>query len=257
MRVTLTLILLFAGPAMLAGCGSSCGCDVQTETPDRTEQTPSAGSADRPVIGRMSAVEDLPAYEYAVYVPAESAADRPWPTILYLHGSGMRGDDIDRIKSWPMAARPMDPNFPFLVVMPQCPEGQRWNPQALSALLDEIEQQYPVDPNRIYLTGQSMGGYGTWALAQFQPQRFAALVPVCGRGDPNSAELFVDTPIWAFHGQLDQAVPVSGTTDMVEAIRAAGGEPRVRIYPDQGHQIWDTVYGTQQLYDWLLAQRRR
>ncbi|MFG0253335.1 MAG: prolyl oligopeptidase family serine peptidase, partial [Phycisphaerales bacterium JB038] len=127
---------------------------------------------------------------------------------------------------------------------------------ALVALLDAVSDAYAVDADRLYVTGLSMGGYGAWALAARQPHRFAALAPICGGGDPATATSFVHLPVWAFHGAQDNVVPVRRTQEMVEALRQAGAEARLTIYPDAGHDSWTETYENPKLYEWLLAQSR-
>ena len=115
----------------------------------------------------------------------------------------------------------------------------------------------PVDPDRVYLTGESMGGYGTWEIAVRYPDRFAAIAPVCGVGEAWLASRLVNLPVWAFHGAQDDRVPLRGSQEMVEAVTKCGGRPKLTVYPDMGHMIGDFVYGNEELYRWLLAQRRR
>jgi predicted peptidase len=197
---------------------------------------------------------DLP---YLLAEPDQVA--EPWPVVLFLHGAGERGDDLDLVTFHgpPMQAR-AGQQLPFLLVAPQCPEDSWWNWQteALIALLDEIKANHPVDPGRIYLTGLSMGGMGVWELAARYPDRFAALIPICGIGGPWFASRLAEIPVWAFHNEDDQAVPVSGTTEVVEAIKAAGGNARMTIKPTGGHDSWTAAYDDPQLYAWMLEQHR-
>lgn len=246
---------------LLIACLTVCLCLTVGCKPNdgNTRIAPQAEPAEapRPLILRIDAKDDLPAYEYAVYLPSQADIEKPWPTILFLHGAGMRGDDINRIKTWPMAGQPMKPDFPFLVVMPQCPAGEYWNPDALLVMLDEIKASYPVDTARIYLTGQSMGGYGTWKLACQSPQTFAAIAPLCGGGDPNRAKALARMPIWVFHGEQDKVVPLAKTDAMVQAVKTAGGHPKVTVYPKLGHQIWQRTYSNPNLYVWFLDHAKK
>jgi predicted peptidase len=200
------------------------------------------------------------ALRYLLYLPEDYAADheRRWPLILFLHGAGERGADLARIKAHGL------PNvlegkrdFPFVVVSPQCPPRERWRPDLLAALLDEIEATYRIDSERIYVTGLSMGGFGTWALAILQPRRFAAIAPVCGGGRPEEVAAIKHVPAWVFHGALDDIVPLEHSTVMVEALRAVGGDVRFTVYPDLAHDSWTPTYENPELYEWLLAHRRR
>ena len=197
--------------------------------------------------------------KYLLFLP-ENFYDKQqqWPLILFLHGSGVRGDDLEKIKK---AGLPRivetKKDFPFVVVSPQCPKDKFWpsQNQVLIALLVELTEKYPIDPNRIYLTGLSMGGFGAWQLGCKYPERFAAVVPVCGGGDTTEACRLKDTPIWAFHGALDDTVPVEQTTKMIEAIKKCGGNPKITIYPDVGHDSYKLAYDDPELYKWLLQQK--
>ena len=202
-------------------------------------------------------------HRYVVYVPRDYTADRKWPVILFLHGAGERGDDglkqadvgIGR------AVRFHSERYPAVVVMPQCATGDRWSGRmAEMALktLDRTMEEYSIDPDRQYLTGLSMGGYGSWLIASQHPTRFAAVVPICGGGNPaEMASKLTAIPIWNFHGDDDRAVPVTRSREMVEAIKAAGGTKiRYTEYPNVGHNSWDAAYATKEMTDWLFAQKR-
>ncbi len=128
---------------------------------------------------------------------------------------------------------------------------------ALVALLDEVSATYAIDDDRLYVTGLSMGGYGTWGLAARQPNRFAAIAPICGGGDPTKAASFAHVPVWAFHGGKDSVVPVRRTQEMIEALRATGAEARLTIYPDADHDSWTETYANPKLYEWLLSHTLR
>ena len=138
------------------------------------------------------------------------------------------------------------------------PQSRRfgWNVDALIGLLDHVVSKYRVDPRRIYLTGLSMGGYGTWSLAARAPDRFAAIVPICGGGSPDNAEKLKNLPIWVFHGAKDRVVPVSRSEQMVEAIKAVGGNVKFTVYPDVAHDSWTETYNDPKLYEWLLKHKR-
>ena len=144
----------------------------------------------------------------------------------------------------------------MIVISPQCPKGEWWNPATLSKLLDEVSANYRVDPDQVYVTGLSMGGFGTWSLAMHSPQRFAAIVPICGGGDENRAKEIAHIPAWIFHGGKDNVIPPSRSEKMEAALKAAGGTPKLTIYPDASHDSWTEAYNTEALYDWLLAQKR-
>ncbi|MGB2938002.1 MAG: prolyl oligopeptidase family serine peptidase [Phycisphaerae bacterium] len=199
--------------------------------------------------------------KYLLYVPdAYNRTPTKWPLVLFLHGAGERGDDLELVeKHGPPKLIAQGREFPAIIVSPQCPKDTWWTDHvaALEALLDEIVARYRVDEDRIYVTGISMGGFGTWALAFDQPQRFAALGVICGRGDPAKAALLKHVPIWVFHGAKDQTVPLKDSQDMVEALQAAGGSPKFTVYPDAGHDSWTRTYEDPAFWEWLFAQRRR
>jgi len=195
---------------------------------------------------------------YQMFLPSFFEKGEPLPLMLFLHGSGERGKDLDDVKQWgPPRFLPDRPDFPFIVVSPQCPRGQWWDIEVLVALLDKLESTFAIDPDAIVVTGLSMGGYGAWSLAAAHPERFAAIAPICGGGDPATAGRLVDLPIWNFHGSDDEVVPEHKSLDIVEAIRAAGGT-RVKhtSYPGVPHESWPIAYSSDALWRWLLAQRR-
>lgn len=190
------------------------------------------------------------------YDPEEYDKEKSWPMILFLHGAGESGSDLDKVKAHgPPKIVQMKKDFPFIVVSPQS-RRFGWNVDALIALLDHVVSKHRVDPHRIYLTGLSMGGYGTWSLAAHAPDRFAAIVPICGGGNPDDAEKLKNLPIWVFHGAKDRTVPVSRSERMVEAIKAAGGNVEFTVYPDAGHDSWTETYDDPKLYEWLLKHKR-
>ncbi len=197
---------------------------------------------------------------YLLYLPVDHTwAGKAFPFIYFLHGAGERGNDPKILKrqALPKIVETI-PGFRFIVVSPQCPAYSGWSMAFLTALLDEIVPQLRVDTDRIYLTGISMGGYATWSLASLQPDRFAAVAPVCGGGDPSRAHRLKDLPIWAFHGALDDIVPPGESQTMVDAVREAGGtEVRFTVYPEAGHDSWTPTYNNPELYDWFLAHKRK
>ena len=198
---------------------------------------------------------------YWLFLPNDydEEAGKTWPLLLFLHGSGERGSDIDKVKVHGPPKLLDDPAIasvcPFITVSPQCPDDQSWSPLQLGLLLDELEKRYAVDKDRVYVTGLSMGGFGTWGLLYQFPDRFAAGAPICGGFDPAAAERFVDIPLWVFHGAQDAAVKVTMSSDLVEAIRAAGGNRvQLTVYPDLEHDSWTVTYDNRELYRWLLRQ---
>jgi predicted peptidase len=187
-----------------------------------------------------------------------------FPLIFFLHGSGERGSNVNEVKKHGIAKIvERDAAFPFIAVSPQCPEGQDWFMQAdaLLMLLDEVKRKYAVDPARVYLTGLSMGGYDAWYLGSEHSERFAAVVPICGGvngmlGYPERVAGLRHTPVWAFHGAKDDAVPIGETKALVRTLRRAGGRPKLTIYPDVGHDSWTRTYDNPALYRWLLKHKR-
>jgi len=198
--------------------------------------------------------------KYLLFLPEDyGKKEQLWPMILFLHGMGERGSNLEKVKTHgPPSIVEKQNNFPFIVVSPQCPQNQMWsdNIDMLINLIDDIAGRYDVDTDRIYLTGLSMGGYGTWSLAAEYPGRFAAIVPICGGGPTEKACNLKNVPIWAFHGALDNLVPVNESQVMVQAVNACGGNARLTVYPDVSHPSWVPAYNNNELYDWLLTHRR-
>jgi predicted peptidase len=180
--------------------------------------------------------------------------------MLFLHGAGERGDNLDRVKAWgPPKMIEDGHDFGAIVISPQCPSDTWWTDHLdlLVALLDEIEEKYNVDDDRIYVTGLSMGGYGTFALAARQPDRFAAIMPICGGGVYFDALRLTRLPMWVFHGEDDRVVPVEESRRMVEIANSRGGEcARLTVFPDTGHNSWSEAYGSEQTWAWLFEQER-
>jgi predicted peptidase len=178
--------------------------------------------------------------------------------LLYLHGSGERGDDLNKVKAWgPPKLISEGMKFPFIVVSPQCPVGQGWDVYVLKQLLDHLLKTYNVDKNRIYLTGLSMGGFGTWAMATAFPEYFAAIAPICGGGDSQSAYRIKDIPCQVFHGKLDKAVPEQRSAEMVDALKKLGADVKYTVLPEGGHAAsWIYAYNKADLWNWFLSQKK-
>lgn len=193
---------------------------------------------------------------YLLYLPEDYAKTKKrYPLVLFLHGSGERGDNVEAVAvHGPPKEVKNGRNFPFILVSPQCPAGSWWDPNVLTALLDTVEKKYRVDKNRVYVTGLSMGGYGAYALAARTPERFAAIAPICGAGDPAMAPRLKDVPVWAAHGTKDMAVPFEEGKKLIDAIVAAGNKQVVfHVVQDGGHDVWTEVYSGTEVYDWLLS----
>jgi len=258
--------------------------------------------------------ESLPQYNCLIYIPEDYAKSKgPWPLVVFLHGAGETGTDIEKVKvHGPPKLIVAGKTFPAIIVSPQSPpraaaaakapaaatptvaatstaaaaatatataaapaatstgsaaaapaksagRGARggWQPKPLEGLIDEIQKKYDVDPKRIYVTGLSMGGMGTWALAIDQPDRFAALAPMAARGDATEVAVLKDVPIWVFHGAKDPTVPIKGDQDMVDALKAAGSNVKFTIYPDVQHDSWTASYANPDFWKWLFDQRKK
>jgi len=196
---------------------------------------------------------------YLLFLPEgySNDSDKKWPVMLFLHGAGERGSDVNKVKvHGPPKIVQNRKDFPFIVVSPQCPSDSWWRPFELIALLDEIQSQYKVDPDRVYLTGLSMGGFGTWDLATQYPQRFAAIAPICGGGNPVLARRIKDIPAWVFHGGADRVVPVARSEEMVDALKKAGADVKFTRYEGVDHDSWTRTYANEELYQWMLSHKR-
>lgn len=196
---------------------------------------------------------------FLLYLPKDYGQKvEPWPLILFLHGGGECGNDLEVVKrnGIPKIVEEME-DFPFIAISPQCSEGTRWGNhlETLIMLLDNIIEKYNVDKKRVYLTGISMGGYGTWRLAANYPEKFDAIVPICGGGDPQWAQFLKDTPIWVFHGAKDDIIPISESEIMVNALRELGNNVKFTVYPEAGHDSWIKAYEEPELYKWFLDQK--
>jgi predicted peptidase len=221
-------------------------------------------------------------WRYQVYLPADFDRSRSWPVVLFLHGAGERGDDGMRATSVGLAGsiRWDRARAPLVAVFPQCPADSTWLGEpggAALAALDRTVEEFGCDPDRVYLTGLSLGGYGTWQLAFEHPGRFAALVPVCGglRAHPGTATVHAlpdvrgeadpyaavaarlhGVPVWVFHGAKDPVIPVEESRRMAAALRAVGADVRYTEYPEAGHSCWDQAYSERELWKWLLERKR-
>ncbi len=206
---------------------------------------------------------------YLLFLPKgyETKGEKRWPLILFLHGAGERGTNVWKVATHgPPKLVGTRPDFPFILVSPQCPERQIWSSDVLLGLLDEITGKYAVDTSRVYLTGLSMGGYGTWSLGLTHPQRFAAIVPICGGGQiinvllsgRDKAQALKTLGVWAFHGGKDPVVPLEESQRMVDALKKAGvPDVKLTVYPEAGHDSWTETYNNSELYDWLLKHQRK
>jgi predicted peptidase len=196
---------------------------------------------------------------YLAYFPKSySAKGDPVPLLVFLHGSGESGDDLEKVKAWgPPAMIDKGIEFPFMVVSPQAQAHQGWSAKLVMAMLDDVLAKYNVDRKRVYLTGLSMGGFGTWELATLHPEYFAAIAPIAGGWDPSEAGRLKGVPTWVFHGKKDDAVPESASAAMVEALKAIGGDVKYTMLPEGGHiDAWVYAYEKAGLFDWFLQHRK-
>ncbi len=181
------------------------------------------------------------------------------PLLLFLHGAGERGNDLNLVKKWgPPKILENGGKLPFVVVAPQCPPEQFWDIYLLKELLDEIIGTYNIDKSRIYLTGLSMGGFGSWSLGSMFPNYFAAMAPICGGGEPFLvARSLKDMPLWVFHGKKDRAVPESASAILVEALKAKGSSVKYTVLPEGNHaDSWIYAYNEVNLWDWFLKHKK-
>ena len=200
---------------------------------------------------------------YLLYLPKEYGKDKSWkwPLVVFLHGAGESGSDLEKVKAHgPPKLIAAGKEFPFIVVSPQAPDGPRrgWDIETLNAMLDDVLAKYGIDQDRVYLTGLSMGGNGSWTWATANPERFAALAPICGWGDGRIAgRRLRNLPTWAFHGAKDATVAITESEHMVDSLKK-GGNPEVKftIYPEAGHDSWTVTYDDLELYTWLLSHKR-
>jgi hypothetical protein len=194
-------------------------------------------------------------YQKLVHLPDgyDQQLDKRWPLIVFLHGSDERGDDLDVLhNAGPESYLKQGHALPFIVVTPLCPANEGWSPTRVSLLVDGIEKQYRVDPKRIYLTGLSMGGFGTFDTAAEFPAKFAAIASASGGAPPGVAERIKTVPTWIFHGRRDTVVPPDYSIAIAERMKIVGADVKLTIFPNGGHGPWNNVYNTPALYDWFL-----
>jgi predicted peptidase len=210
-------------------------------------------------LDKTTSIEVNVDFNYILEFPKTKPAGKLMPLIIFLHGSGERGDSVDLVRvhgPWHFAADNDD--FPFMILAPQCKEGESWEPVKLDLLLDEIIANYPVDTSRIYLTGLSRGGFGAWDWVLYRPDRFAAIAPICGASNYHVlvANKLQEIPVWVFHGALDDVIPVSFSAELVKELRSLGAEVNFTVYPFAGHDSWTETYMNPELYKWFLSHRK-
>jgi predicted peptidase len=214
---------------------------------------------------------------YRLLKPLKVEEGKIYPLVVFLHGAGERGIDNEKqmVHGVPQfASKENRKKYPCFLIAPQCPDGKRWVEVDWSAdkhtqpkeigevgrltleLIDYEMKHLPIDPKRVYITGLSMGGYGSWDLLARRPELFAAAAPVCGGADEATAEKIKQIPIWVFHGAKDTAVKPARSRNMVAALEKAGGKPKYTEYPVVGHNSWDNAYRDPEFYKWLFAQKK-
>lgn len=191
--------------------------------------------------------------------PIDFNSEKKYPILLFLHGAGTRGNDIDKLCANPFfRLTDRHQNFPFVTIAPLCEENTWFDVwERLKALVNDITNLPFADQERIYVMGASMGGYATWQLAMSMADRFAAIVPICGGGMYWNAGRLVNVPIWAFHGAKDTAVLLEESVKMVEAVKRHGGEAKLTVYPENGHDAWSDTYSNPEVFSWLLQQQNK
>ncbi len=200
-----------------------------------------------------------PVYRYLEYLPKgyDPKGNTSWPLILFLHGAGERGSDLEILKGVGLPPALERNPVPFIVITPQIPERETWGVSDLASFMDYLAGKYRIDERRQYLTGISMGGFATWYFAAHRPDLFAAIAPICGGGNSAQAKKLVHVPVWAFHGADDKVVSPDNSRRMVRELERLGGNVLYTEYPDTGHDSWTRTYGNPALYRWFLRFRRK
>lgn len=245
-------------PIRHATLGFATALTLLMTTACQTPPPPPSGHGQTAHTTPVSVTLDVP-MRYWLHLPAGYDRDpqKRWPMIFFLHGSGERGDDLQRVKvNGPPKFLDQRPDFPAIVVSPQVDEHGAWNPHLLHGLLARLGGTLRIDTARVSATGLSMGGRGAWAWAIEYPDDLAAIAPVSGEGDKRRVCRIRHLPVWGFHGDKDPIVPYVGHQETMNELRLCGGTPRFTTYPGVGHDAWTATYADPALYDWLLAQRR-
>ena len=197
---------------------------------------------------------------YLLDLPKDYDEKTGWPLLVFLHGYGQSGDDLQIVReNGPPKLFGEGKQFPFVLASPQCPTGFYWRGNVVIGLIDHLIENYSIDPNRIYLTGLSMGGYGTWQISHEYPERFAAVAPVCGGGlfvSPYFMDRLKNLPVWAFHDKRDDVIPYQESFSMVEGVNAAGGNAKLTTFDEGKHNISEEAYNNNELYDWFLKHSK-
>jgi hypothetical protein len=199
-------------------------------------------------------------YPYLAYLPSSYDKDdtKAWPLIIYLHGSSCKGNNLEKLKKYgPPFYLERGMQVDAIVISPQCPSNKNWTVGTwFESFFTELKEKYHIDPSRVYLTGMSLGGFGTWDLASRYPEYFAAIMPLCGGGRTSMVETLKDIPTWVFHGEVDKKVKLQRSQEMVKAMQEVGSDPKFSILKGQGHGI-QKVYSDQTIYEWLLSHQKK
>lgn len=199
-------------------------------------------------------------FGYVKYLPKDYDETQKYPLVFFLHGAGERGEDLDVASrhGYMKYVRENNAEYPFIFVAPQCPNGKYWAcyTESLLAFLDYICDTLPIDRERVYLTGLSMGGTGTWMLAMAEPERFAAIAPICGSGIYWNGGQLVNTPIMVYHGDCDDTVPIENSIEMVKSVNKRGGHAEIKVCYGVGHNAWENAYSSDELINWMLSHKK-
>jgi predicted peptidase len=256
--------IAFLSALMLAVIASGCSTIQSDPNIDTVSAQPAMQTPQR-FKKRMTHTAQL---DYLLFLPAGyKARGEKWPLMMFLHGVGESGTNLNKvaIHGPPKLVKGGKTDLPFVLVSPQCPADRVWRDDELLALLDEVIAKHNVDTNRVYLTGLSMGGYGTWSLGTRNPERFAAIAPVCGGGDqipillanPRKKAALKSMGVWAFHGGKDSLVILEESQRMTNALMRAGcKDVKLTVYPEAGHDSWTQAYQEAELWNWFLAHKR-
>lgn len=268
MKSVISALLLWSCCQLCAFCQTTESAVVENPSTDPLELFES-----REYVG-----ENGESLNYRLLKPADFDPNKKYPLVIFLHGAGERGSDNAAQLKHCMAqfcTPEHRQKYPCYVLAPQCPKDQKWAdidwssetsvfPQEISRSLgltfevvDSMLADSAISKSRVYITGLSMGGYGTWDALARRPELFAAAIPVCGGGDVETVSAFKDIPVWCFHGADDKAVQVEKSRTMVAALKAAGGEPRYTEYPGVGHDSWTQTFANEETFQWLFAQKRQ
>ena len=196
-------------------------------------------------------------FKYVQYLPKDYDPSQKYPLVFFLHGAGERGEDLDVAMRYGFMqhVRESGAEYPFIFVAPQCPDNKYWGcyTESLIAFLEEKIEELPIDTDRVYLTGLSMGGTGTWMLAMACPEKFAAIAPICGSGITWNARILKDIPIMVYHGDRDGCVPIDESIHMIGAVNKNGGNAHIKVLFNTDHDAWVEAYKGDELWKWLLS----